>query len=239
MTLNRVDRPDTIALALQIAAQLPPCHADALEALAFGREDCLPGAHRADAAVGRPMRSASMPKPGARRHRSSFPRVISPLRGPARRRTDPAERPSTFYRLWTLKEAFLKATAQDLAAQLDSFFGLDPVAIAVAAPESASAWHFVEFRPGPAHSLALAAQSPGPISVDAAAVSARECLGHSDGELRWSYGALPEEPIRDYCPGKESANRNPFESDEIDYRVLVIPEGQPFALASFRTSRRE
>jgi hypothetical protein len=120
-----------------------------------------------------------------------------------------------------------------------AFFGLDPVAIAVAAPESASAWHFVEFRPGPAHSLALAAQSPGPISVDAAAVSARECLGHSDGELRWSYGALPEEPIRDYCPGKESANRNPFESDEIDYRVLVIPEGQPFALASFRTSRRE
>jgi hypothetical protein len=122
MTLNRVDRPDTIALALQIAAQLPLCHADALEVLAFGREDCLPGAHRADAAVGRPMRSASMPKPGARRHRSSFPRVISPLRGPARRRTDPAERPSTYYRLWTLKEAFLKATAQDLAAQLDSFF---------------------------------------------------------------------------------------------------------------------
>jgi hypothetical protein len=38
MTSNRVDRPDTIALALQIAAQLPPCHPDALEVLALAEK---------------------------------------------------------------------------------------------------------------------------------------------------------------------------------------------------------
>ena len=41
-------------------------------------------------------------------------------------------------------------------------------------------WRFAEFRPGPAHSLALAVQSPRPIKFDATATSPRECLDYRE-----------------------------------------------------------
>jgi 4'-phosphopantetheinyl transferase len=99
-------------------------------------------------------------------------------------RTEHMEQVSTFYRLWTLKEAYLKGTGQGLTAPLDSFaFRLDPVAVSVGAQDPMADWRFAEFRPGPAHSLSLAVQSPGPIEIDDAPMTRRDCLDYRDGPL--------------------------------------------------------
>jgi 4'-phosphopantetheinyl transferase len=98
---------------------------------------------------------------------------VSLLRGTAK-----GERRNTFFRIWTLKEAYIKATGLGLACPLDSFaFGLDPIAIQFRADlaDDPAAWQFLQWRPTPLHLVALAVRRvAGPIRLIQRAVDQHE-----------------------------------------------------------------
>lgn len=76
-----------------------------------------------------------------------------------------------FFRLWTLKEAYIKAQGRGLSIALDSFsFELNPtdVTIRFATPEAdnANAWSFFEYQPTPEHHLAVAVPGSGSWNVN-------------------------------------------------------------------------
>ena len=97
------------------------------------------------------------------------------------------ERRRLFFQLWTLKEAFIKATGEGLSRPLDSFaFSLAPVRIAFAdgdrraGGEVARDWQFWEWQPAEDCVAALAARAAGTpaLRLDAAAAEA-EAVGAS------------------------------------------------------------
>jgi 4'-phosphopantetheinyl transferase len=70
-----------------------------------------------------------------------------------------AERTDSFFRLWTLKEAYLKATAEGVGVRLDSFaFSFDADGVAFSPPTGARRfdWQFVVLPTSPDHAAALA-----------------------------------------------------------------------------------
>ena len=76
---------------------------------------------------------------------------LAPLPEPART--------EAFLRLWTLKEAFVKATGDGIALGIERVvFALDPPRLLRAPPETgpAAAWRFLQVEPAPRQVLALA-----------------------------------------------------------------------------------
>lgn len=67
-----------------------------------------------------------------------------------------AARHATFLRIWTLKEAYVKATGEGIAAGLSSFaVTLDPPRLAFA-PGDPARWRLMQWQPTPGHILAMA-----------------------------------------------------------------------------------
>jgi len=90
--------------------------------------------------------------------------VFAPEEALVLKSAPPALQRVLFFRLWTLKEAFIKATGEGLRRPLRSFsFTLDPVRIRfhperTGSPQSddAAKWQFAEYRPSPHQHLAVA-----------------------------------------------------------------------------------
>jgi 4'-phosphopantetheinyl transferase len=82
---------------------------------------------------------------------------------------DPSEQTDAFFRCWTRKEAFLKATGEGIAAALDRFEVTlradDPPALRWIDGGNAAAWHVHHFAPAPGYIGAVVA--PMPIEVGA------------------------------------------------------------------------
>ena len=77
------------------------------------------------------------------------------------RRAPAAERALCFFRLWTLKEAYLKATGAGLGAPLNSFaFTLEPIRIDLGPRGDAAQWRFATLPTTGAHVLSVAAGRP-------------------------------------------------------------------------------
>lgn len=101
------------------------------------------------------------------------PAEISMLRDVA-----PGERTEMFFRIWTLKEAYIKATGEGLSCPLHCLaFALNPIAVRFG-PELADApsnWQFAQWQPASRYMLGLAVRCPSSAGL---AVTERRVVPH-------------------------------------------------------------
>lgn len=111
------------------------------------------------------------------------------------RSTPPAAQRTVFFRMWTLKEAYIKARGDGLSLPLDQFsFSLSPLRIAFASGlrDDPEAWQFHTLAPTPRHILSLALRHGGGNQV---AVSPYR-VTHSDiDRLTAVAAAAPTSPV--------------------------------------------
>jgi len=125
----------------------------------------------------------------------SIARAFAPAERDLLHRTPAPERRRTFFRLWTLKEAFLKARGTGLAGGLDACSFSLPAGAAPRATFAPSlgddtrGWSFQLLEPDPDHLLAVAFASASPPRLDVSGEEAtcravREAAGKPDGSPR-------------------------------------------------------
>lgn len=93
------------------------------------------------------------------------------------RRMPEADQPAWFFRLWTLKESYIKAIGTGLGTPLDSFaFAFDPIRISFAGGgDDPGRWHFSMLPASDHHVLSLAVdRAPDGIVISSRAVAPGE-----------------------------------------------------------------
>jgi 4'-phosphopantetheinyl transferase len=81
----------------------------------------------------------------------------------------PALQHEAFFRIWTLKEAYIKAEGKGLSIPLDSFhfrLSTGEVRLELSSGQNPGAWSFFEFQPGPRYRISVGAKAPSHRAYD-------------------------------------------------------------------------
>jgi 4'-phosphopantetheinyl transferase len=121
-------------------------------------------------------------------------RFFAPAEVDALRALDPADREPGFYRIWSRKEAYIKATGQGVSAGLDTFevsIGVEPaVSLRVHdQPDEEARWTMRSLEMGPDYGAAIAVENAAANAVPNAVEATVEGAGaENDFELKlWEW----------------------------------------------------